>query len=406
MATKQIFGAILASLMAVFAADWPQFGGVARNFTSPETGVNKDWAAKPPKLAWKLNMHDDGYAGPAVARGVLYIVDRDGENDVVLALDAKSGKEIWRFAYADAGKPNYGYCRSTPAYDNGKVYTLSRLGLLHCLDAKTGKPAWSVNILQKFGGRQPQWLQSLSPLIDGNRVIVCPGGSANPVALDKETGNVLWQGTVGEQGKLSAVSYATPVIAEINGKKQYLLFMAKGIYGADAADGKQVWSAPWETAYDINGAMPIALDGNKVFIASSYNHGCALLKISGAEAEFVYSNRNAKSRFSTPILHKGFLYANNEPDLACLAPATGELKWSAKGLLEFGGFCLVDDALIAMNGKSGDLILVKADPAGYSELGRLAAPLAANGQCWTAPIVAEKKLIARTKLELGVFDLD
>lgn len=405
MLKKLIPCALFCTVLAAFAADWPQFGGQNRDFTSSETGINKDWNAKAPALLWKVNMHDDGYAGPCVAGDTLFIIDRDGDNDLVKAFKFADGKELWSVSFPDAGKPNYGYCRSTPAYDGGKLYVLSRSGELRCLDAKSGKQAWSVNIIQKFGGKQPTWLHSLSPFIDGKLIIVCPGGASNPVALDKGTGAEVWRGDGASEGEKTSVSYATPVVATIGGVRQYLLFMAKALYGVDAGNGKQLWSFPWETKYDVNAALPVAVDGSRVFIASGYGHGSALVKVSGGKAEAVWTNRAAMSHFSSPIVYKGSIYANSDPDfLVCIDPVSGERRWTGKGL-EKGGFCLVDETLICMGGKSGDVFMAKASPAAYTEMGRMTAPLSANGQNWTAPIVADKKLVVRTKLELGVFDL-
>ncbi|MDH7571487.1 MAG: PQQ-binding-like beta-propeller repeat protein, partial [Armatimonadota bacterium] len=153
---------ILASTMALVAgplraADWPRFLGPNGTGISPEKGINKNWKVKPPRVLWQVPLGDNGFAGPAVAGGRVYIVDHEGENDVVRALSLATGKEAWRFSYRDTARENYGFARATPTVIGGAVYTLSRLGLLHCLDAATGKKKWAVDIIQTFNGKRPEW---------------------------------------------------------------------------------------------------------------------------------------------------------------------------------------------------------------------------------------------------------
>ena len=172
----------------LFAADWPQFRGPRHDGISPEKGIRKSWRPAPKQL-WKVAMTDNGYSGPAVAGGRVYIIDHQGKNDIVRALNLRTGKEIWRFSYPDAERDNYGFARATPTVSDGKVYTLSRTGMLHCLDAASGKKRWGLNIITTFSGKPGQWDLGASPFIDGNKLIVVPGGAkATVVALNKETG--------------------------------------------------------------------------------------------------------------------------------------------------------------------------------------------------------------------------
>ncbi len=125
----------------VFAADWPRFLGPNGNGMASDTGINKDWTKKAPAVLWKIPLSDNGYAGPAVADGKVIIIDHQGTQDIVRALDLRTGTDVWKYPYADNEKMNggsYGYATSTPAIDQGKVYTVSRLGVVNCLDLKTG----------------------------------------------------------------------------------------------------------------------------------------------------------------------------------------------------------------------------------------------------------------------------
>ncbi len=220
------------------AADWPMFRGPDGDGMSRETGINKDWNQKPPKMLWQTPMGDDGYAGPSVALGKVFIIDHRGENDILRALDIRTGKTVWQYAYRDAAAAQFGWSHSTPTYNSGKVYALGRKGLLNCVDAKTGKKLWSRDLLNEFKGVMPVQYFTWSPFVDGNNVITCPGGpNAAVVALDKTTGRTIWSG-----GGSDESGYCAPQKATINGKAQYVIFAASSVMGVDPDTGKQIWS--------------------------------------------------------------------------------------------------------------------------------------------------------------------
>ncbi len=309
--------------LVVFAADWPHFLGPQANGIAPDQGINKTWAQRPPQKLWDVALGDDGYAGPAVAGGKVYIIAHERDQDVVRALDLTNGQEIWRFNYtdtADAASNDSGFARSTPLISEGKVYTLSRLGMAHCLDAQTGAKLWSRNIQTDFGGQKPGHDYSMSPIVDGNKLILCPGGNnATVVALDKDTGQTIWAG-----GGSDTAGYATPVVAEILGVKQYLVFTGVSLVGVAADSGQLLWRFPWKTKYDINVATPLVA-GNRIFIASDYGHGCALVEITPQGPESQWENTELQAQFNSPVAYNGHIYGVGDPGvLVCLDPATGE----------------------------------------------------------------------------------
>ncbi|MCL5104044.1 MAG: PQQ-binding-like beta-propeller repeat protein [Armatimonadetes bacterium] len=392
-----ILATLFLSPFSILAADWPFYRGLGANGMSSEKVTNKNWNQSKPGILWKVAMGDDGYAGPSVAGGKVFIVDHKGKNDIVRAIDINTGKDVWRYTYEDAEKSNYGFTRCTPVVDRGRVYTISRLGTVNCLDVKSGKKIWSRNICKDFNGVRPQWDYSMSALIDGNRLIVMPGGpDASVAALDKTTGKTLWRG-----GGSDLPGYATPVLATIEGKRQYIAFMGTSIFSVDAANGALLWSYPWKSGYDINAAQPIVL-GNNVFASSAYGHGCALLDVSGNQARAVWENKELAARFSSPILYQGNVYGTEDPgNFVCLDPRTGKVNWKQPGF-EWGGLIGIDGTALVFDGKSGDLVMVKLTPEKYQELGRF-TPL--GGQSWTAPIVSNGKLIVRNKTALACFNL-
>ncbi len=377
-------------------SDWPNFRGPSFNGISPETGLNKDWQAKPPRMLWKTPMGDNGYAGPSVANGLVYIIDHQGGEDIFRAIDLNTGKDAWTYRYPDADADNYGFSRSTPTVSGGKVYAVSRLGKVYCLDAKTGKPIWYRDMTSEFGGRRPSWEYAWSVLIDGNKAIAVPGGPAGAlVALDKETGKTIWQGG-GDEGS----GYSTPVLANLAGRKQYVVFLAKCIVGVDPESGRQLWRYPWETAYDVNAANPIVI-GDNVFVSSGYEHGCVMLNLSSGQPKVRWQNREIKAHFASAVVSGGYLYGTGDPGmLKCINPANGQRLWEQGGF-DKSGVIAADGVLFTLTA-DGTLVMVKLNPGRYQELGRV-RPL--GGESWTAPVLAQGRLLVRNKGALCCIDL-
>ena len=391
---------LLLPLMA-FAADWPRWHGPDANNISPETGINKDWNSRPPQTLWQVQLHDNGYAGPSAADGKVFIIDHDGAEDVVRAISLADGSDVWQYRYQDLSKHNYGYSRSTPVYDSGRLYTISFLGKVHCLDAATGRKIWMRDMHSEFGGKIVSWGYSMSALVDGDRVIVCPGGSGAAVAaLSTADGRTIWKG-----GGSDPPGYATPVKATILGIEQYVVFTGKSLIGVAADNGRLLWRFPWETSYDVNAATPI-VSGDAIFITSGYNHGCGIIQIETDGPVGMWSNKEVVAHFSSPVYYNRYIFANSDPgNLVCLDPRTGQSAWKQGGFGK-GGLVAVDGTIIAMNGRNGDVVMVEAIPDRYHELGRI-KPFGnqITNQNWTAPIIADGRLIVRNKKLMVCLDI-
>ena len=284
-----------------WAADWPQWRGPTADGIAPDTGINKNWAQRPPQTLWQVPMGDGGYAGPSVASGKVFIIDHAGDQDMVRALDVKTGQDLWRYPYKDTDRPNYGFARATPIVNEGKVYTLGRLGQLNCLEENTGKLLWARDLVAELGGKKPEWDYAMSPVVDGSKLIVVPGGPHLVVALDKNTGQTLWAG-----GGSEAPGYATPVIATLQGIKQYVVFSASGVRGVAAENGQLLWQHPWKTGYDANISTPLVAE-NRVFL-TSYDAGCALMEIGLQGPRVLWQNREMMGKMSSPVAYGGFLW--------------------------------------------------------------------------------------------------
>ncbi len=386
---------LVLAMLAVHAADWPQYLGPTANGIAPDVGINRDWNQKPPRQLWRVPMGDAGYAGPSVADGKVFIIDHAGENDVVKALDLAGGNQVWTYPYADTGKANYGFARATPVFDDGKLYTVSRLGVVNCLNASNGQKIWSLDMKSQFGGRGPKWDYANSVLIDGDKCILVPGGpSATVAAVNKNTGAPIWKGGSGEIG-----GYSTPTKAMLDGREQYVVFTEGHVIGVDCNSGQLLWKYPWKTNYDVNAATPI-VGAPYVFITSNYGVGCALIQVASGQATQAWMNKAIQSHFNSPIFYKGCLWGISG-NLVCMDSRTGSVLWQQGGF-EKGGLVGVDGFIIAVNGGDGDVVLCDAEPTGYRERGRI-KPL--GGQSWTAPIVADGKLIIRNTQALACLDL-
>ena len=392
-----VVSSLCLSVTGALGADWPQWRGPNVDGIAPDTGINKDWKARPPQKLWQVPLTDDSYSGPSVADGKVFVLDHQGDQDIVRALDFATGDEVWRFTYQDLAKPNHGTTRSTPVFCEGKLYTVSHLGKVHCLDAATGEKIWLRDMRAEFGGQKPTWGYAMSVLIDGAKAIICPGGNnASVVAVNKDTGETIWAG-----GGSDIPGYATPVKATIQGQDQYVVFAGKSLIGVQVETGQRLWRFPWETKYDVNAASPIVV-GTHIFITSGYGHGCAVVAIEPQGVELKWQNKEVQAHFNSPVYYNGVMFCNSDPGyLVCLNAGKGGTVWRQQGFQK-GGLVVVDGVIIALDGKGGDVIMVNATPDGYQELGRI-RPL--GGQSWTPPIIADGKLIVRNKSAIACLDL-
>ncbi len=394
---------VLNGVNRMSAGDWPRFLGPDADGKSPESGINTDWNAKPPAVLWRVSMADGGFSGPAVADGVVYLIDRDGDNEVIRAISLADGAERWRFAYAEPGRENMGRTRATPTVADGMVYTVSRYGTVLALDAAKGTEKWRVNVVKDHKGELPQWEMAHSAVIDGEALVAVAGGpDAHVVTLDKLTGKLRWAG-----GGTYKPGYATPVVTTLNGRKQYVVFAGTAVVGITAEDGTVVWSLPWKTSFDVNAPGPITVGGDRLLVASGYRHGMALLQIKGDAVTELWANPNVSPHWSTPIVHDGHIYGTTTPGhLVCLVLDTGAEVWRSKGEgkgFEHGGLCALAGKLVVIEGNTGAIVLVDMSPEAYVERGRI-NPLNTS-KCWVAPIIADRKLLVRSPAELVCLDL-
>ena len=381
------------------SGDWPQWRGPERNGVSSVTGLLKSWSEKGPAVVWRIP-GGEGFSGISIARGRAYTMFARGNTELVVCLDAATGKEVWRAQTGTNFRDRQGGNgpRSTPLVAGDQVFVLSANGTFYALEAKSGAVQWKSDFAQQFGSQAPRWGFSTSPLVEGDLVLVEAGGGGGKslVAFARENGRVIWA----SQG--DKPSYSSPLAITVGGMRQIVFFTAEGPVAVTPAEGRLLWRHTWHTSYDVNAATPVFVAPDRIFISSGYDKGAALLRIKagGAGVEQVWQSRVMKNHMATSVLHQGHLYGFDAGTLKCIEAASGESAWRKRGLGK-GSLILADGHLFVL-GEGGDLALVEATPVEYREKGRVEV---FKSKCWTAPSLSGGKLYLRDEREIVCLDV-
>ena len=376
-----ICAALLLPAINLIGDDWPYWRGPAKDGISPDKGWNP---AGIKKKVWEKNV-GVGYSAVAVVGDRLYTMGNKDKKDIVVCLNADTGDEIWKFSYPCGTGGGYAGPRATPVVDDGKVYTLSNEGDVHCIDAEKGKKILVQNG-SELGAKNIKWKYSGSPCVERDMVIVNAGERG--MAFDKKSGKVIWKSN-GMGG------YSTPVVFELKGKKYVAIFSKNTFQIANLKDGSSVTSTPWQTSYDVNACEPI-VEGDKIFITSGYKNAGAVFQFNGSSLKQIWKNKNLKCQFNTPILYKGYLYGadgnTGKGNFVCVSFKDGKEKWRDKKA-GYGSLVISDDKIIYLNDK-GRVMIGKCSPSSFkpTDSGNV---LSDAGKCWTMPVMINKKLYCR-----------
>ena len=400
-----IVGAALAVVaVAGSAAEWPQFHGPRRDNLSDETGLLEQWPPDGPKLLWTARGIGHGFSTVAIAGGLIYTAGNVGPDTVITALDL-DGKTQWTANNGPACKHDRPGTRSTPTLDGHRLYHENADGDLACLDARTGKRVWSLNILKKFSGRNTKWGLSESPLIDGNKVICVPGGvNAGMAALDKTTGETVWvcKETTEKPG------YASPIVVEYGGIRQIVTMMQRSVVGVRADTGKLLWRQPHVAFADETVSTPLFHD-RFVFVSTLFPGSSQLIELS-AEGDGIAAKRAWKSmalcnHHGGVLLVDGHLYGSTaRGKWECVALKTGKVVHAAKGVGK-GSLTYADGMLYTYGEKGGAVGLVKATPEGHQVVSRFRIPKGGRGPAWAHPVVCGGRLYLRHGDFLYCYDI-
>jgi outer membrane protein assembly factor BamB len=406
------FLSLAASLRA---DDWPQWMGPKRDAVWREDGILDKLPKGGPKELWRAKIKG-GYSGPAVADGLVYVMDFVTDADTkdlsnpnkrpkvkgkerVLCLNAKDGKEVWKHEYDCEYAISYpAGPRCTPTVHDGKVYTLGALGHLHCLDARSGKVLWSHDTVKTFGARVPTWGHACSPLIDGKRVVVQVGGKGGSLlALDKQNGKEVWRALDDPPG------YSSPVIVETAKWRQLVYFSPRHVAGLNPESGKVLWKVPFKgIEYDVSISDVVFSDG--VLLASNYWSGSKAITLDekGLNPEVAWEGKDLSLLMSTPLVKGKHAYAlDRDRGLKCIEMRTGKVVWENQHVTPRGrnpqaslAWVGGDRALILNT--PGELALVELRPRGLTKRGKASV----IGRTWAHPAFADGCVFARSDSEI------
>jgi len=400
--------------MAATADDWPQWRGPQRNGVSKETGLLKNWPKEGPKLRWKISDAGNGYAAPSVLGDRIYMLGNEGlENEFVAAYAVADGKRMWSAKLGKVGNPkqdpSFPAARSTPAVESETLYALGSDGDLAAVERSTGKIRWQKNLRADFGGKPGEWAYSESPLVDGETLVCTPGGSeATLLALNKKTGDVLWKAALPDH---DLAAFASCVVVEFGGVKQYVQLLQKGLVGVDAKTGKLLWRyAKPISRYGANIPTPLVADGH-IYVASAGTGG-GLVKLVAKDgtvgAQEVYFESKLPTAIGGTVKVGENLYGTTAQAMLCLEFQTGKVKWEERAI-GAAAICYADDRLY-LHGENGSVALVEPSAEGYREHGRFTPPdppkrSSGMEKSWAYPVVANGSLFIRDHQTLWCYDV-
>ena len=364
------------------AQDWPRWRGAEGSGVSAE----RDWkpaAFNTPVIRWRTNV-GAGYSSVSISGPHVYAIGNTANKDRVYCLDFKTGREVWKRSY-DCAAGSYGGPRATPVVAHDRVYTFSRDGQVHCLNAADGKVRWKADLPSLCEATPARWGFAGSACLTDSLLVLNAG--QHGVALKRDSGKLAWASPAGKPG------YATPVAYALDGKQCLAIFGAKALYAVDRNSGKKLWSYPWQTKYDVNAADPI-IDKTKMFIASGYDHGCAMLDFATGQPKLTWENKSLRAQFSSPVLFEGHIYGVDGNAgggaVVCLDPQTGNEKWRQD--LGFGALMIAGGNIVFLSEK-GNLHIAPAEPGGYKELAQATNLLPAR--CWTMPVFCRNHVFGK-----------
>jgi outer membrane protein assembly factor BamB len=433
MKKDRFFLAAILMTVTAFGADWPQFCGPQRNNSSVETGLTRSWPADGPAVLWTANV-TTGFAGPAIKDGKVYLLDHDGANSTIRALELNSGKELWTCSLADPGElanKKYPGTRGTPTVTDDSLYAVTLFGTVVGVDLKTQKVKWQRSLVRDYAKKIGGFGIAQSPLLAGDLVIIAPlTEKGSLVALDKDSGKEVWT-----LDGFSGTGYVSPMMVSIDGEDQ-IVMVAGGtkpskpgrpnankkpdeddaedmtgasptrIFAVSPKDGKLLWS--YEGWFCWNPIPhPVAVDRNTLFITSGYKSISTMLQVQKKEGGYavkeLFKAEAAASWIEQPVFANNHLFVggtvkSSSKGLVCM-DLEGRVKWdssSVAGAPVFNHVNMItaDGMLIGLDGDSGKLYLIEASPEAFNKLAE-AKVLAEKGQTWAPIALSDGKLIVR-----------
>lgn len=394
---------------------WPRFRGA--NFdaiSTEEISIARAWPTDGPEVLWSIDV-GEGFAGAAILAGRVYMLDYDREQqaDVVRCLSLDDGKDIWRYSYPVMIKRSHGMSRTVPAVTEKYVVTMGPKCHVTCLDSMTGDFRWMFNLVREFNTTVPRWYTAQCPLIDDGKAIIAPAGDVLMMAVDCESGEIVWK-TPNPDGWVMTHSSIVPM--DFKGRRFYVYcggnHVSGGVVAVSAQNGSVLWKTDqWKVRYNI--PVPVVVGEDRIFLTAGYGqyeYGCTMLRLTEAdgkiaiESEFLHTTDVFGSIQQSPIFYDGYIYGVRlDGQLVCL-DLNGNVVWTSTSANKFGNgsYAIVNGLIYVMN-DSGKLTLVQASPSGYIQLAH-AEVMDGHGS-WGPMAIASGRLIVRDSQRMICLDI-
>lgn len=405
------------------AAGWPQWGGPGRDFKVTSSGLAATWPSSGPREVWSRPL-GDGYSAIVESGGTLFTMYRPAKGffrtmadkvwpsgsspEVVVALDAATGRTVWEHAYdaPDVAGMDMEYGpgpHSTPLVKDGIVYAVGTTAQLHALDQRTGRVVWSHDLHKEFGGQTQRRGYSCSPIAYGDTIIVTAGGSAKAVmAFDRRDGRVAWTAHEFDPG------FSSPLLINVDGQDQLVVFHTNGIAGVDPRGGPLFWNHDHPTQYGLNISMPVWGDGNLLFMSSAYTGGSRVLHLAQANGKTTASERwftpKMRVHFGNAIRIGDRVYGSSGDFGPAFVTAvdvrTGEVAWQERGFAR-ATFVYADGKLVLLD-EDGTLALVSVSANGLQVHAKASV---LTNKAWTVPTLVGTRLYVRDRASIKALEL-
>lgn len=368
------------------------------------------WPEEGPPLLWRAQGIGLGFATVAIVGQRIYTAGNVGDSTVISALDY-SGRLLWQAKNGPAYERSHPGARATPTLNEGKLYHLNADGDVVCLEAETGRRLWSLNMLERFNGRNIRWALSESLLVDGRRLICYPGGETiSMVALDKHTGETIWTCT----GVGDAPGYASPRVVDYGGLRQIVTMTARAAIGVEAESGRLLWRFEQEAPYDVNCNTPLYHDGH-LYLFRTWGRGATKLKLvvkgDQCSVEQVWHTQDLDNEHGGVALVNGYLYGQADGNhrqryLACLEATTGRTMWTDTRLAGRGSASLtLADGMLYVVSDRGEVGLVRPNPKQLEIVSQFQVPPGGEGPLYAHPVVHDGRLYVRHGDFLYAYDI-
>jgi len=385
--------------------DWPQFHGPRRDNRSTETGLLKVWPPEGPRRMWTAQGLGHGFATVSIAQGRVYTSGDRGGRTIITAFDL-DGRILWQTGNGPAWEASVPGSRGTPTIDGDRLYHENAHGNVACLDAKTGKTLWTRNILTDFHSKNINWGLAESVLIDGDRVICCPGGpEAAMVALDKHTGRTVWKSA--SAGDLAG--YASPTPGEYRGLRMVFTLTSRAAIAVNADNGELLWRFEQITPFEEMISMPLYRDGHVLITTRTAGTALLAMDVTGKRCSVreVWRSKELDNQHGGLVVHDGYIYGsshvNSNGKWFCLDWKSGKVMYSDRGVGK-GSLTYADGLLYALS-ENRVMGLVKPTPAGYEVISQFKIPSGGEGPSWAHPVVCGGRRYIRHGDFLYAYDI-